>query len=95
MAIHAYLCGMKENNIPAEFADFYYLSDFDLGPKRLGDYPGHLSLDQCRNLYHIGWLFHTREDALRVREVMRRAYVSHVMEIKGSDSIIFKRPLCP
>lgn len=95
MAIQDYLCSMKENNIPAEFADFYYFGDFDLLPKRLGDYPGHLSLDQCRNLYHIGWLFHTREDALRAREVMRRAYVCHVLTIKGSDSIIFRRPLCP
>lgn len=86
---------MKKNNIPAEFADFYYLSDFDLLPKRLGDYPGYLRLDKCRNFYNLGWLFHTREDALRAREVMRRAYVSHVMAIKGSDSIIFKRPLCP
>lgn len=86
---------MKENNIPAEFADFYYFGDFDMSPKRLGDYHGHLSLDQCRNLYHLVWLFHTREDALRAREVMRLAYVCHVMAIKGSDSIIFKRPLCP
>lgn len=86
---------MKQNDIPAEFADFYYLRGLDLFPERLGDYPNHLSLNQCRNLYNLGWLFHTRKDALRVRETMRQAYVNHVMSIKGSDSIVFKRPLCP
>lgn len=86
---------MKQNYIPAEFADFYYLRDIDLFPERLGEYPHHLSLDQCRSFYNHGWLFHTREDAMRVREAMMQGYVNHVMAVKGSDNIIFKRPLCP
>lgn len=90
-----YLCHMNQIDIPAEFADFYFLRDFDLLPERLGDTSRSLSLTRCRELYSRGWLFHSREDALRVREVMRRAYVDHVMAVKGSDNVIFNRPLCP
>lgn len=90
-----YLCRMVQNNIPAEFADFYYLREIDLFPERLGDYPHLLGVEQCRKFYNLGWLFHTREDALRAREVLRQAYITHVMAIKGSDNIVFKRPLCP
>lgn len=84
-----------KTNVPDAYADFYYLRDVDLKPKRLGDYPFGLSLEQCRKLYAQGWLFHTRKDALRVREVMRRAYINEVMGLKGADSILFNRPSCP
>ena len=86
---------MKKTNVPDAYADFYYLRGIDLHAERLGDYPLRLSLEQCQELYNQGWLFHTKEDALRVRETMRRAYVNEVMNVKGSDSITFNRPLHP
>lgn len=86
---------MKRNrtssHIPAEYENLYCLSSLDLKPKRLGDYPFGLSLGQCRKLYAQGWLFHTLEEALRVREVMRRAYINEVMALKGADNILFDR----
>ena len=81
----------SEPHIPVEYEDLYYLGDLDLKPKRLGDYPFGLSLGQCRKLYAQGWLFHTRKEALRVREVMRRAYINEVMALKGADNILFNR----
>lgn len=78
-----------------EYEDLYYLGDLDLKPKRLGNYPHDLSLERCRQLYKQGWLFHTSEDALRVREVMRRAYINEAIALKGADSILFNRPLRP
>lgn len=84
----------SESHIPVGYESLYYLSGLDLKPKRLGDYPSSLSLERCRELYNQGWLFHTREDALRVREVMKRAYVNEVMTVKGVDNILFNRP-CP
>ena len=89
---------MKLNSvsrIPPEYENLYYLSCLDLKPKRLGDYPFGLSLERCRELYNQGWLFHTREDAMRVREVMKRAYVNEVMTVKGVDNILFNRHLRP
>lgn len=85
----------RASHIPAKYKNLYYLGDLDLMPKRLVEYPSGLSLERCRELYNKGWLFHTREDALRVREVMRRAYVNGVMEIKGSECILFKRFMRP
>lgn len=81
----------SEPHIPAEYENLYYLSGLDLKPKRLGDYLFSLSLERCQELYNQGWLFHTREDALRVREVMRRAYINEVMALKGADNILFDR----
>lgn len=78
-----------------EYEDLYYLGGLDLKPKRLGNYPHDLSLEQCGELYKQGWLFHTREDALRVREVMRCAYINEVITVKGADCILFNRPLRP
>lgn len=78
--------------IPEKYKDFYYLRDIDLNAKRLADYPFSLNEAQCQELYKEGWLFKTHEDAMRVREVMRRAYVNQVMQVKGADSILFKRP---
>lgn len=86
---------MEQNNIPAEFADFYFLRGGDLRPERFSLYPYSVDLKRCRELYLQGWIFHTEEDAWRVRECMRRAYVNQVMQIKGSDSIVFDGPLCP
>lgn len=86
---------MEQNNIPAEFADFYFLRGGDLKPERFSLYPYSVDLKRCRELYMQGWIFHTEEDAWRVREYMRRAYVDNVMQLKGSDSIVFVRPLCP
>lgn len=83
----------SESHIPVGYENLYYLSGLDLKPKRLEDYPFSLSLERCRELYNQGWLFHTREDALRVREVMKRAYVNEVMTVKGVDNILFNRPL--
>lgn len=83
----------SESHIPVGYENLYYLSGLDLKPKRLGDYPFSLSLERCRELYNQGWLFHTREDALRVREVMKRAYINEVMTVKGVDNILFNRPL--
>lgn len=85
----------KATHIPAEYEGLYYLGDMDLMPKRLRDYPSCLGIERCQMLYEQGWLFHTREDALRVRETMRRAYINDVMAIKGSDNILFNRPLQP
>lgn len=86
----------KKSNIPAEFADMFYLREIDLMPERLGENKSvRLNLEKCRELYRQGWLFHNREDALRSRETMRCAYVDTVMRIKGSDNILFDRPLCP
>lgn len=86
-----------KNNVPEEFADFYYLRELDLYPERLGDLPYYMGIEQCREFYKQGWLFHTREDAMRVREVMVRAYISEVMRLKGSQGVKveFVRPLCP
>lgn len=87
---------MKEqSNIPKEFEDLYYLRGLDLYPEQFRDYPNRMSIEQCRAMYRQGWLFHSCDDALRVREIMRRAYVDGVMACKGSDNILFKRPLCP
>lgn len=70
----------------------FYLRELDLKPERLKKYPYPLSPAQCDELYVRGWLFHSREDALRVREIMRKAYVHAVVSAKGSDSILFDRP---
>lgn len=40
---------MKQN-IAAEFADLYYLREFDLIPERLGDYHDRMDEVQCRGL---------------------------------------------
>lgn len=40
---------MKQN-IAAEFADLYYLREFDLLPERLGDYHDRMDEVQCRGL---------------------------------------------
>lgn len=85
----------KISHLPAGYEDLYYFSELDMKPKRLGDYPYELSLERCRELYDQGWLFHSMEDASRVREVMRRAYVNEVMAAKGAGCILFKRPLRP
>lgn len=84
--------------IPTEFAGFFYLRGADLLPEVLGEtYPHSLTIKQCRALYKNGWLFHSREDALRIREVMKRAYVCEVIRIKGDAGVKveFVRPLCP
>lgn len=86
---------MKQSKVPKEYAGLFYFRDLDLRPERLSDYPYSLSVEQCRELYARGWLFHSREDALRVREIMRRAYIQAVACAKGSDAILFDRPLMP
>lgn len=86
---------MKQNNIPAEFADYYYLRSIDLFPERLGDHHLHMGINQCREFYKRGLLFHTREDAMRSREAMMRGYIAEVVRLKGSVNIRFDRPLCP
>lgn len=86
----------NKNYIAPAFHEMFYLGGIDLMPERLGDYPlGSMDESQCREYYDRGLLFHTREDALRVRESMMRAMVDAVMECKGADSIRFHRPNCP
>lgn len=87
---------MKEiSNVPKQFENLYYFRGLDLEPELFKYYPSVKYLHECRELYRQGWFFHRIEDAYRVREIMRRAYVDSVMAAKGSDNIIFKRPLCP
>lgn len=64
---------MKQN-IAAEFADLYYLREFDLLPERLGDYHDRMDEVQCRGLLKKGWLFKNRQEALRAREGMIAGY---------------------
>lgn len=85
----------KKTHVPKEFASLYYLRGLDLMPEPFRNYPHEMDIEQCRRLYRQGWLFHDCEDALRVREIMRRAYVDGVMRAKGGDNILFDRPLCP
>lgn len=85
-------------NIPDEFADFYYLRSIDLMPEQLGEnYPYDMNIEQCRSMYKQGLLFHSLEDALRVREIMMRAFIYEVICIKGTQSVVVElvRPLCP
>lgn len=84
---------MKNAKVPGEYASMYYLRELDLKPALLSDYPHRLSLSQCRELYRRGWLFHRREDALRAREIMKRAYIYASVVAKGADSIFFDRLL--
>lgn len=82
----------KRNYICPKYAGYYYLRSFDLRPERLDENcPCDMGEAFCEELNAQGLLFRTREDALRVREVMLRAYVNEVMAVKGADSILFKR----
>ena len=68
--------------------EYWYLREGDLRPERLADnLILRLDARRCRNLYKSGLLFHNRKDALRVREIMLRAYISEAMRVKGADAI--------
>lgn len=85
---------MEQNNIPAEFANFYFLRGVDLKPERFSLYPYSVDLKRCRELHLQGWIFRTEEEAWRARLCMRQAYVNRVIQLKGSESIALYRALC-